>query len=332
MNGVANRGLTPPDRALLEDIARRVGLKLSAEDFATVVQAAFAAAQGDRNEAVQEAALRECDSFDGFRGAIERAGASARETFGRAPRVLVLGAAEGVPARDSRYAAGVAVEALGSGCVVERREIGRPDLSGPWREGGFEIVISHSLAHFFFESAGVFGLVDAAVAAGGSYVMGNEPNRRYWLNGEIQEQVSAKAAAGMARKRVRRWLSPRGWLRWFGRRDEPGFTDRVNAILAERHGIQGPLTVKEINRIVDPYFPDEYPGEHALGAKGLDWEQDVRATLGGGFELEWTSTARFLGKQPRASLTPRWAAVHDELARRFPRDGSVISAHWRKKA
>lgn len=318
------------DLALLEQIRQRVGIDLPVESFVEAVQRAFLASRERSLGAQLVQAFRECPSFQDFRGALVQAAHLAHGDGS----VLVVGASPRVPGRDSAYAAAVTREVFGANCRIDRLDL-EPDTIYQEPERRYDVVVTHSLCHYFFDQESFFGFVRAATRAGGVYVMGNEPNRRYWTNGEVQKAFRAMDASETRRRALRCYANPLFHLARLrtmigGALDENGaFERKVNLILRQEYNASSNLTHKEMNRITDPFFPDELPGEHPLGGNGLDWEREVPGQLVD-FGLEWIASARHLGKKNPGHLPAKWQRVNAALAAKYPMEGNVFSAVWRR--
>lgn len=312
--------MNPADVRILQEICSRVGCQ-SPEILTSAVATAFMEAQTGVDGAHMARHFRACPSYGDFTAALKRAG----ELF-PAPSVLVLGIGKGFTGRDSAYAAQVVHEWIPQGKVT-RLDVTPTNLYQP-AAARYDLIVSHSLAHFLFDQTAFYAFVRARLDPAGAYVMGGEPNARYWKNSECLARLKEMEES----RRKARALHPRRYLgalvRFFRKpAPMPAFERSVNSILRERYGLSGDLTRKEMNRIADPYFPDELPGEHPLGGKGIDWEADLVRHLPG-FRLEFIGTARFLGKTNPNNLPPAWQKVNAELEQRFPQDGNVFSALW----
>ncbi|MEZ5353273.1 MAG: hypothetical protein R2762_11605 [Bryobacteraceae bacterium] len=325
----------PEDTALVESIAKRTGAPLPAAVFVEQVQLAFADAQRSMRAEAGSAVspeFRDCPSFGVFRGALEQARSALAPSRRRgAVSILAVGARPEIPARDSGYAADVTAEVFGSEAQITRMEIGCQDLAQPAGGETYDLVVTHSLPHFFLDMPAFLKLVTARVRAGGGYVMGSEPNRRYWSNAELAAQYRELAASVRRRRTIGSLVNPVQIVRRFFPKRAAGagtpFPQRVNMLLRERHGLQGDLTAEEMNRISDPFFPHELSSGGGPGGPGLDWEHELPAMMPG-FRREWIATTRFLGRLNPNTLAPVWQQAHAKMERQFPLDGSVFSALW----
>lgn len=318
------------DQALLEQIIDRVGVELPVDQFVQAVQRAFLASRERSLGSQLVQAFRECPSFEDFRGAL----AQALNLAPANPSILVIGASPRVPGRDSAYASAVAREVFGAAGRIERLDL-EPGTIYNEPDGRFDIVVTHSLCHYFFDQEAFLGFIRESVRRGGVYVMGNEPNRRFWTNTAVQQAYREMDRSEARRRAMRCYLNPmfhasRVRTMLGGALDETNaFERRVNLMLRQELNAGRSLTLKEMNRITDPFFPDELPGDHPLGGNGLDWEKEIPARLED-FGLEWIASARHLGKQNPRNLPAKWQRANAELASRFPADGNVFSAVWQR--
>lgn len=318
------------DVVILRQIMDRAGLQMSPEAFILAVQKAFL---GSRERSLGEQlvkAFRECPSFVDFKGALSQAQKAAPGGCS----ILVIGAGQDVPGRDSAYASQAVREVFGESANVTRLDL-TPETIYTEPERRYDVVVTHSLPHYFFDQESFYGFVRACTKPGGCYVMGNEPNRRFWVNPEVQKRFHEMNAAEYRRRTVRYYLNPRHYAAKMFRvlsapKDESFSLERsVNLILQKSYNAQAPLTLKEMNRITDPFFPDELPGDHPLGGNGIDWDKDVPSFLRD-FKLEWIASARHMGKHNPKHLPEKWQKVNAELKARHPMDGNVFSALWRR--
>ncbi len=317
------------DEALLRRMLERTGVAMEPAEFVVAVQRAFLDARPPSAGGHLIVGFRECPSFEDFRGAL----AQASERSPVQASVLVIGAGNDVPGRDSEYAATVAREVLGAGARIARLDL-EPETIYGIAPGTFDLVVTHSLAHYFLDQEGFCRFIRLCTGRHGSYVMGNEPNRRFWANQEVQRAFETMNVSEAQRRTLRQCANPLFYLGRFAAalgvaaRETDSFERKVNLMLRQRLNLRGRLTLKEINRITDPFFPDETPGRHPLGGDGLDWEEVAEAL--GEFRLEWISSARHLGKQNPNHLPLRWQNVNAGLKAQYPMDGNVFSALWRR--
>jgi hypothetical protein len=320
------------DVVILRQIMERVGRTMPPEDFVSVVFEAFQASRERSAGDHMPAAFRACPSFQSFCTALT----GAKERLGHEPSILVMGAGDDVMGRDSQYAASVVREVFGPSARITPMDLTTRSIYGEPQQRA-DLVVTHSLAHFFFDQESLYRFIARHVKQGGGYVMGNEPNRRFWVNPEVQNAYRTMVESERMRRRIRAWLNPLHYLRRIAslmnapESDMAAFERSVNLYLHKRHDFKGGITIKEMDRIIDPFFPDELPGDHPLGGNGLDWENEIPALLPE-FSMEWVASARFLGKQIPQTLRPRWQRLNAEMLAKHPLDGNVFCALWWRTA
>ena len=315
------------DAIALSRLMARAGVHAPLGEFLDAAILAFASAQRNVYPVDMHARFRACPSHQDFRGALK----AAQDNMRRPLSILVIGGAAPYTARSSDYAAQVTREVFASSnsCEISQLDVTPGGLQSP-RGGRFDLIVTHSLAHYFFDLALFFQFVRAHMKPQSGYVIGQEPNHRFWTNLECQQFMNE-----MEKTKVRRpftkYLRPASYVSWVTRRvtqeTRASVEDLVNAALQKRFGMRGELTLKEIHRLADPHFPDELPGICRMGSDGLDWERSLPAWLPG-FTPAWVGTARHLGKANPQSLPLRWQEAAKALAARYPLDGSVFSAFF----
>ena len=315
------------DAIALSRLMARVGVHVPLREFLDAAILAFASAQKHVYPVDMHARFRACPSHQDFRGALK----AARDNMSRPLSILVIGGAASYTARSSDYAAQVTREVFASSnsCEISQLDVTPGDLQSP-RGGRFDLIVTHSLAHYFFDLALFFQFVRAHMKPASGYVIGQEPNRRFWANLECQRFMNEMETTKV-RHPLGKYLRPARYVSWIKRRmtqeQHSSVEDLVNAALRKRFEMRGALTLKEIHRLADPHFPDELPGVCRMGSDGLDWEHELPAWLPG-FTPAWVGTARHLGKANPRSLPLRWQETASALAARYPLDGSVFSAFF----
>jgi hypothetical protein len=328
MISAASRTTIPSADALaLSRIMSRAGVRASADEFLDATARAFASAQRNVCQVDMQARFRACPSHQDFRRALQ----VACDNMPRPLSILVIGGAYPYTARSSDYAAQVAREVFASSdsCEISQLDVTPCDLHSP-RGGSFDLIVTHSLAHYFFDLALFFQFVRTHMKPSSGYVIGQEPNRRFWANLECQRFMNEMETTKV-RHPLGKYLRPANYVSWITRRvaqrKRISVEDLVNAALRKQFEMRGTLTLKEIHRMTDPHFPDELPGVCRMGSDGLDWEQSLPAWLPGCTPV-WIGTARHLGKTNPRLLPSRWQETASDLAARYPLDGSVFSAFF----
>lgn len=320
------------DVVILRQIMERVGRPMPPEDFISLVFEAFTASRERTAGDHLPQTFRQCPSFQSFCSALT----GAKERLPHEPSILIMGAGADVLGRNSSYAASVTREVFGPHCTLTPLDVTtRMIYTEPQQR--YDLVVTHSLAHFFFDQESLYSFISRSINPRGGYVMGNEPNRRFWVNQDVQTAYRRMVESERLRRRVRGYLNPRFYVKRLvsmlraPESEHHAFERSVNLYLHKRYDFQGDLTLKEMDRIIDPFFPDELPGDHPLGGNGLDWDNEVSAMLPG-FSLEWVASARFMGKQNPQNMRPKWQRLNAELLAKHPLDGNVFSALWWRKA
>lgn len=201
-------------------------------------------------------------------------------------------------------------------------------------EGPYDMVVTHAMVHHVADLSAFFNLIRRALVPGGSYVMGHEPNGRYWNNRECMAALQMMRASERRRRNLRKYFKPSRYIykiaRVLGLKSDYSLESRVNQALRERYGFTSELTPLEIHRLVDIHVPDATPGDFKIGFDGFNWEQLRREYLRG-FELKWVGTTGYMGETcSPADLPQRWQRINDRLAIKYPLDGSNFTACWVK--
>lgn len=307
---------------LLETL-ERVGAVARPADFVSGVVEAWRAVEAVTEGEVQ-ARFRSSRAYLDFREALRRA---------RRPgaRILAIGCGRGFAGRNAAYAASVVGEVYTSGEIarVDRLDL-TPDLRSESR-AQYDLVVTHSLAHFAYDVRPICRLIEDLVAPGGVYVMANEPNSRFWSNPDCVREMDAISAVESREKRRRKLLDPaRYWARIRRvAKPERSWCERINGILRERFQLTADLTRKEIVRLIDPFVPDGYDGHCPIGQNGIAWSDLERGALGG-MRLDHVATSGYVGRSNPEPVPGRWRAVDERLAAQYPLDGCAFTAIWRK--
>jgi hypothetical protein len=309
-----------PDRRY--EILSRVGVKLDPVEFAHAVAESFRAVMPTPEAELQER-FRKSRAYRDFRGTLRKAALPA------GARVLAIGCGPGLAGRSAEYAALVTREVYPA-AAVERLNY-TPGIEKA-ANAQYDMVVTHSLLHFLFDYAPLCCLIRRTVAAGGSYLMANEPNARFWRNEDCIAELERVSTADRRRRRLLRFAEPSRYWGWLARAVRPNGGDMasgVNQLLRERIGMRSELSSKEILRIVDPHVRDEFPDAHGLGSDGLDWETLACGPFGG-MKLEEVRTSGYVMRDNPSRVPERWRELNEELTRRHPLDGRSFTALWRR--
>lgn len=301
----------------------RVGLSLAPEEFAAAVSECFRLAEPISEEVVQER-FRKGRPYRDFRTMLRRA------QLPPDARILAVGCGRGLAGRSAAYAAGVTREVYPLATIHQvNYSPGGEEAAAP----PYDMVVTHSLVHFLLEPGPLCRFVCAATAEHGCYLMANEPNARFWRNGECVAAMEQASLFESRRREFRKYADPARYFARLLRVVRPGETADlaagVNRLLRQRLAMTGELTTKEIVRIVDPHVRDIVPGTYRLGSDGLDWD-DLAAGPMPGWKPAAVMTSGYVMRDNPARVPERWREFDQELAERHPHDGRSFTALWRR--
>jgi SAM-dependent methyltransferase len=303
----------------LRDLMSRVGASVSPTEFVDTVITAFRVVEPVADAVVYTRFQRSRASYD-FRELLRQA------ALPSGARILCVGCGPVLAGRSSVYASAVVREVYP---WADPRLFDPDHIEWDFESESFDCVVSHSLLHFVFEPAVICQCIYRLVAAGGCYIMANEPNARFWSNPACVSELQRVDAKESRRRRWLRYTDPSRYWSKMMRAIRPGSgsdtATAMNRLLRERLGLSGDLTLKEIVRLVDPHQTDTVPGEFAYGSDGLHWGE-----LAAGFTLEGIRTSGYVMRDNPARVPDRYRDIDERLAARFPLDGCSFSALWRK--
>jgi hypothetical protein len=316
----------------LAAVAARVGAAMPPRSLPECVSTVFQELQDSGFGQDMHQAFRRWPSYRDFRGAL----AASRSAMKAPLSILVLGCGKGHAGCGAAYAAGVIREIFEPSDIarLEEFDISPIDIQGRLTGlGSCDLLVTHSLVHFIPNLGSFFRSANRLIRAGGGYVMGHEPNRRYWMNPECRRVLERVRTAQKLRKRIRALLSPERYYARVRSRvapPEPTLERRLNDILRRRRQLTSDLTTKEIRRLVDPHLPDGLDGNFMIGLEGFDWEE-LQSKYLPGMRPAWTATSGHMGRWNPADLSRRWQRRNAELAARYPDDGATFAVFWRKQ-
>lgn len=303
---------------LAEQLARWAGSPASHQEFASAVAAAFVTAQAKPAEQMFSA-CRNSRCYGDFCEVLVHAAA----VVPPGGKVLALGVSRGWAARNSEFAYTVCRDALPAGQFeIRRLDLTPAMLRGEPRQQKYDLVVSHSLVHFFFDLDILLDFVKSLVRPSGSYVMVHEPNSRFSANSDCER--AARNYEQARRHDLRNRMRPSRIANWVAShfRTRPDLAAKVNMILNKEHGWRTNLSWPEIAAIVDPHFPPH--------SAGLNW-----AHLGGTYLAEFEArkviTCGHLGRSAPTKLPEYWRRTENQLRKLFPLDGSMFSAWWSRR-
>jgi SAM-dependent methyltransferase len=200
--------------------------------------------------------------------------------------------------------------------------------------GPYDLVVTHAMIHHVADLSAFFDVIERAVVPGGAFVMGHEPNQRYWRNAECMAVLKRLKAFQRRKRRIRKFLEPSRYLykliRLAGFASDNSLEKKVNRILRDRFSFSSDLTPQEIHRLVDIHVPTGLVDEFKIGLDGFDID-DLQSGLLRRFKLRWVGTSGYMGESCSPSSLPLyWQSVNEQLAFKYPLDGSNFSAYWHK--
>lgn len=329
----------------LKATMERVGVTCDPEEFVLVVSNAYHEVEAQRHAVDLHAYFRTSGGYENFKQALQRA----RKALDRPVSILNVGCGAGFDLEVLRevFSNEEVKKVVCCDISADMQAIARQKANGyPCRfvlakvdealvYGPYDLVVTHAMVHHVADLASFLSTINRAVVPGGAYVMGHEPNSRFWLNTECQSQLNRMRTTESRRRRMRKYLKPSSYIfkaaRMLGVSADDSLEERINRILRMRHQFKSDLTPQEIRRLVDVHVPDWFGGNFKIGFDGFDLDQ-LRSEFLRGFKLAWVGTSGYLGETCSASDLPeRWQKVDRQLAEKYPLDGSNFSAFWWKK-
>lgn len=295
--------LDTSSRQLVLETMARVGARLSIYEFFSVVVSAHQQAQNSvMPDHDMHNQFKRSDSYDGFLEVLK----FALIDLGRPCSVLVIGAGTGYAGCSSDYAQEV-IRGLNSTDVetVESLELTPEILHGSRfsKSSTYDLVVSHSLAHFVPSLSSFFAHVRARVKGDGTFVMGHEFNAEFWTHPGIAQLRRSYQRRKRLQKIVRKATSPAAYLRrikaTIGGTVFRSMPEVVNAILRDQHGFKDQLTPSEIFALVDPHLPNG--SMYHVGLNGMD-AIGIQHTYLPEFRLTKLHTSEYPGLDRQAAI------------------------------
>lgn len=330
--------------AKLRASMERVGAGMSPDAFIRAVSNAYHEVEAQRQAIDMPAYFRSNGAYHNFKQAL----LVAREALNRPLSILNIGGGAGYDLEVLRevFSTSEIKKIVCCDISADMQALAREKANGyPCRfvlgcaeetliYGPYDLVVTHAMVHHVPDLFSFFNAIRLAVAPGGGYVMGHEPNRRYWANPECMAILKKVQAAERRRLASRKYLSPSLYLynlsRVLGLAADNSLWTRVNRILQKRYGFASDLTPQEIQRLVDVHIPDGFQGGFKIGFDGFDWQQ-LQSEFLQDFGLVWVSTSGYLGDtHDHAALPRQWSEAEVRLAKKYPLDGSNFSAFWQR--
>lgn len=329
----------------LQSTMNRVGVTMTPGEFIRVVSNAYHEVEAQHHAIDMHAYFRSSGGYETFRRALMLA----KETLGRPLSILNIGCGAGYDLEVLRelFAPDEVKKIVCSDISVDMQTIARKQGAGyPCRfvlghvaealvYGPYDLVVTNAMIHHVADLSSFFKDVERAVVPGGGFVMGHEPNARYWRNPECMAALKTLRNSRQWRRTIKKFLDPSKYIYKAAQvcgvaRDE-SLQTRVNRLLRER-GFTSDLTLAELHRLVDVHVPNGADEEFKIGLDGFDWEVLQRDLLSN-FELRFVESCGYLGETcSPVMMSRRWRSINDRLAARYPLDGSNFSAFWRRKA
>jgi SAM-dependent methyltransferase len=330
----------PENLRQLEAVMARVGANATAEKFVERVSRCFQLVHNRRQRGRMVARFRASTAYPAFRDGLR----TARTLLAGKLNVLVLGCGSGLAGQPaSAYAHRVLGEEfppqLIRGCTcreVTMRQMVRRDSGGIFADLNtpVDLVLTHSLVHFLPNPSRLFRPLAPLVRDGGLYVMGHEPNARFWQNAACLEALALRRAARKRRsgwaRRLAPWRLASAILRRASGSQRTDLYGDINRVLQRTMKLRGTLTPQEIHRLADIHRRGETDHEFKIGWDGLDWDQLRQSGLES-FRVVWRRTYDHLGYVDPKGLTRRWRLREAELRKQYPDDGTAFCAVWKKE-
>ena len=198
--------------------------------------------------------------------------------------------------------------------------------------GLFELVITHNLIHRIADLPRFFRTVSKVTLPGCYYLMGDEPSIRFYRNPECLAVYQEMRTIEERRK----WADPRMWVDKLRRMIRPsekekGLFRRINDRLRSQFGFTDDLTPREIVKLLHIHSPSNLPKDLHIDFDGFDWNELHRSYLQD-FELVQVWTSDDMGGTNPSELPLRWQQLNDALREKYPIDGSNFTVLWKRRA
>ena len=330
--------------ARLERTMNRVGVAMSPPHFIHVVSNAYHEVEAQRHAIDMHAYFRSSGGYASFKRAL----ITARDELIKPVSILNIGCGAGYDLEVLRevFSPDDVKKIVCCDISVDMQAIARKQAAGyPCRfvlghagealvYGPYDLAVTNAMIHHIADLNSFFNVLERAVVRGGGFVMGHEPNARYWRNKECMGALKELRKSRRRHRTLQKIFDPSRYLykiaRVSGVASDDSLQTRVNRLLRAR-GFKSDLTIDEIHRLVDVHVPNGRDEEFKIGLDGFDWEELQREVLSS-FELVSVETSGYLGETcSPATLPRRWRDINDQLAARYPFDGSNFSAFWRRK-
>jgi hypothetical protein len=307
----------------LDEMMLRTGACMGLAEFLATVSIAYKQAQTSVMKNVDMGArMRNSESYSDFANAL----AFASQTLDRPVSALAIGCGRGYAGLGSDHTASFIREILG-------RAVGNLDLlditpelltvSSSPPERTYDLVVTHSAAHFVPNLQDFFRFLEKRVGRDGSLVLGHEPNSQFWGDERVGRLCRRGHVLRRWRKLLRKVFNPTVYVakakRITGLEKAVVLSDTVNSILHADFRFRAPLNEFELAALVDPHRPHRFSNSPFwFGLKGLDVNFIERSYLWG-LRLCWFAASESYG-------------LDKDVAARLKIPGSIFSAVFRRIA
>lgn len=200
------------------------------------------------------------------------------------------------------------------------------------QQARFDLVITSSMLHHIVQVADFLARLLPLVAPGGFYLMLHEPSRRFYRNPECM-RLLAKCSAKARRRPLSRYVDPRAYVRALRRvirwRGLDSIQQQTSRRLHRRGVTQNPLREEEISVLVDVHAPPLRSDAWPSWQGGFDIDE-LRGGCLSALSLLALRSYGFLGPLYENQVPKRCRQEAQQLAERFPDDGAMFCALWRK--
>jgi SAM-dependent methyltransferase len=189
----------------------------------------------------------------------------------------------------------------------------------------YNLLATNSLLHHLPDPLGTINTVLAKLTPDAIWLAGHEPSSRFYRNPECAEIYEA-------------FLQERSWKKYL---DMENYITRFKRLVgaeqdpataAAKSAFQQGLFKQQpsalaINRIVDFHVAHSF--EEASKGRGFDFElmqKDFSST----WQLHWVKSYSFMGGFYDGDLSKKWQRKSQDIAHRFPLDGSNFCMVWRR--
>jgi len=193
----------------------------------------------------------------------------------------------------------------------------------------YHLVVTNAVLHHLLDLGEFFKVIERLVLAGGFYIAGQEPCRRFYLNKRVHQWTKRY----IYWKRAKRLFSPRFYIRRVTRKrphHEPGIEESTNDALIRAGVITTALPHSVIRKLIDIHVPTVFKSRPSWGETGFEPSQ-IRSTYLPDFEIVRVITYSHI-KDKRAHASILWRIIDRALAKRCPDSGADFIMVMRRLA